>query len=134
MQITSPIDVVSALITDSKGRILFLKRSHYNKSRAGAWQFPEGKTRLGERPINALRRELEEEIGGGKVIKKIGVFPFTLEVMGVTIKSKRHLYKAKAKRKIILCREHDRFEWMLPKEVLKHKLVVGIYEIIESMI
>ena len=40
--------IVEALITDSKGRILLLKRSSLNKYYVGKWQLPGGKVEFGE--------------------------------------------------------------------------------------
>jgi mutator protein MutT len=56
------IHVVAAVLLDSRGRILIAQRppgSHL----AGGWEFPGGKLESGERPLQALARELREELG-----------------------------------------------------------------------
>jgi len=56
------VHVVAAVLTDSRGRILIAQRppgSHL----AGGWEFPGGKLEPGERPLEALARELREELG-----------------------------------------------------------------------
>src|SRR5258708_30249811 len=49
-----------AVVTDSRGRVLLLK----HRFRPGSgWGLPGGFIELGEQPVEALRRELREEVG-----------------------------------------------------------------------
>ena len=54
------IEVVAALIVDSRGRVLATKRG-YGEMRGG-WEFPGGKIELGETAPMALKREIAEEL------------------------------------------------------------------------
>lgn len=55
--------LVSAVaLIDADGRVLLAQRPE-GKSLAGLWEFPGGKVEAGERPEEALIRELKEEIG-----------------------------------------------------------------------
>lgn len=55
--------LVSAVaLIDADGRVLLAQRPE-GKSLAGLWEFPGGKVEPGERPEEALIRELKEEIG-----------------------------------------------------------------------
>ncbi len=54
--------VVAVALIDPDGRILLSKRPE-GKSLAGLWEFPGGKVDSGERPEQALIRELQEELG-----------------------------------------------------------------------
>lgn len=54
--------VVAAALINAAGQILVQKRAA-NKSMAGLWEFPGGKVEPGERPEDALVRELAEELG-----------------------------------------------------------------------
>jgi 8-oxo-dGTP diphosphatase len=54
--------LVAAAVLIEEGRVLLTQRkagSHL----AGAWEFPGGKVAPGEDPRDALRRELDEELG-----------------------------------------------------------------------
>lgn len=53
---------VGVLIRESDGALLITSRPA-GKPRAGWWEFPGGKLETGETVEQALRRELEEEIG-----------------------------------------------------------------------
>ena len=54
--------VVAAALIDGRGRVLIAQRPP-GKHLAGMWEFPGGKVEPGEAPVEALRRELLEEIG-----------------------------------------------------------------------
>ena len=54
--------VVAAALIYTDGRGLIAQRPS-NKSMAGLWEFPGGKINEGEKPENALVRELNEELG-----------------------------------------------------------------------
>ena len=53
--------VVAVALIDPDGRVLLAKRPE-GKSLAGLWEFPGGKLEIGERPEQALIRELKEEL------------------------------------------------------------------------
>ena len=54
--------VVAAALTDEKGQILLQKRPE-GAQMGGLWEFPGGKLESGESVEQALRRELQEELG-----------------------------------------------------------------------
>ncbi|HAT85082.1 MAG TPA: 8-oxo-dGTP diphosphatase MutT [Rhizobiales bacterium] len=54
--------VVAVALVDIDNRILIAQRPE-GKNLAGMWEFPGGKVDTGERPEQALIRELEEELG-----------------------------------------------------------------------
>ena len=54
--------VTAVALVDADGRVLLAQRPE-GKSLAGLWEFPGGKLEIGERPEDALIRELAEELG-----------------------------------------------------------------------
>jgi 8-oxo-dGTP diphosphatase len=56
------LTVVAVALIDVDGRVLLAQRPE-GKQLAGLWEFPGGKMEPGERPEEALIRELNEELG-----------------------------------------------------------------------
>lgn len=56
------VHVVAAALIDADGRVLLAQRPE-GKHLAGYWEFPGGKVEPGETPVQALQREILEEIG-----------------------------------------------------------------------
>lgn len=56
------LHVVAGVLRDARGRVLLAQRPE-GKHLAGSWEFPGGKVDEGEAAIDALARELREEIG-----------------------------------------------------------------------
>jgi len=54
--------VAVGVVTDAAGRVLIARR-HDRSHQGGKWEFPGGKKKLGESTLDALRRELHEELG-----------------------------------------------------------------------
>ncbi len=58
----TPVDVAVGVLVDGQGRFLLTSRP-VGKVYAGYWEFPGGKLEAGETVEQALRRELQEELG-----------------------------------------------------------------------
>ena len=54
---------VGALIVDERGRLFLARRGPKAKNERGLWEFPGGSVELGERLVDALKREIREEYG-----------------------------------------------------------------------
>jgi 8-oxo-dGTP diphosphatase len=59
--VPDPVEVVAAVV-ERDGRYLITRRVE-GTHLAGLWEFPGGKILPGEKPADALRRELKEELG-----------------------------------------------------------------------
>ena len=59
---TKVVLVAACALIDADGRVLIAERPA-GKPMAGLWEFPGGKVDAGERPEDALIRELQEELG-----------------------------------------------------------------------
>jgi 8-oxo-dGTP diphosphatase len=59
---SASIHVVAGVLRDERGRFLLAERPP-GKHLAGLWEFPGGKCEEDEAPVDALARELREEIG-----------------------------------------------------------------------
>jgi mutator protein MutT len=59
--VPDPVEVVAAVV-ERDGRYLITRRLE-GTHLAGLWEFPGGKILPGEKPADALRRELKEELG-----------------------------------------------------------------------
>ncbi|MGM0593537.1 MAG: Nudix family hydrolase [Pseudomonadota bacterium] len=56
------IHVVVAVVVEEQGRVLIAERAR-QRHQGGLWEFPGGKVEQGESPLEALYRELREEVG-----------------------------------------------------------------------
>ncbi len=61
-EVKKTVHVVAAAVTDATGRVLIAQRPP-GKVLAGSWEFPGGKVEPGETRVQALARELLEELG-----------------------------------------------------------------------
>ncbi len=59
---TAFIDVVAAAILSADGSKVLITRRHRKQHQGGLWEFPGGKVELDESLLEALYRELDEEL------------------------------------------------------------------------
>ena len=55
------VEVVAAIVVDSQQRLLMAQRADW-QHQGGKWEFPGGKIEASETHLQALARELEEEV------------------------------------------------------------------------
>ncbi len=104
-----------ALLQNSEGKCLFLRRSSASKTNPSRWEPPGGKIESGERLDDALQREAFEEAGLHIVVDRLlGAVQFELP----TIKVACLIMGARvASGDIRLSSEHDAYQWLSLEEI-----------------
>jgi 8-oxo-dGTP diphosphatase len=107
--------VAACALIDPDGRVLIAQRPP-DKAMAGLWEFPGGKVEPGERPEEALIRELREELG--VTVQEACLAPFTFA---------SHAYpEFQLLMPLYLCRrwdgtptahEHTAIKWVRPRDL-----------------
>lgn len=114
------IRAVAAAIVEG-GRVLIVRRPPGDVG-AGAWEFPGGKIEPGESPVQALQREIDEELAIQIQIEMdFGWISHSYETVDVDLN-------------VMLCRrtlgeivliEHDALEWVDPLHLVEEKLLAA---------
>jgi len=107
--------VVAAVIERSDRRLLIGQRRR-NDTSPLKWEFPGGKVESGEPPEQALKRELEEELGAaiekwapiGRVVHQYAETPEELEIL---------FFAAAIADCELIPRTFEKIAWALPKEL-----------------
>lgn len=133
MIIDKTLIIASAIIKNDRGEILLLKRGK-TKTFKGHWQLPEGKLEEKERPQEALKREMKEELGADvDTVELYGVSQSTLEAKGVRYLALRIIFLVKLKsEKIKLSHEHSDYKWVKTNNLSNLKLLSGTLEAIRA--
>ncbi len=130
--------LASAIVNNSQGMLLLLKRSNSNRSFKECWQLPEGKLEFGETPKEALERELQEEIGLSSFVSKLLFVSSAIMQTDKKIKyhSIRIVYKVEwSGAKIKLSDDHSEYLWIKPKEVFSlDKRIDGLDEVVGQLV
>lgn len=126
---------VATAILYKEGKVLVLKRSAAHELLPGYWQFPEGKLESGEKPEEALIREVLEETGleinKNKFLKS---YPVIVPYKNIAYEVTRLVYLAEFTGKISLSEEHDEYAWIDPQSSAKdNRLYAGIKEILNDL-
>lgn len=107
--------VVAVALVDPDGRILIAQRPE-GKQLAGLWEFPGGKVEAGERPEQALIRELHEELGIDVKEACLAPFVFTSHAY-----EKFHLlmplYLCRRWSGTVVANEHTALAWVKPDKL-----------------
>ncbi|WP_307369049.1 (deoxy)nucleoside triphosphate pyrophosphohydrolase [Brevundimonas sp. SORGH_AS_0993] len=107
--------VVAVALIDVDGRVLIAKRPE-GKKLAGLWEFPGGKVEPGERPEQALIRELKEELGID--VKESCLAPFVFASHAYdSFHLLMPLYLCRRWDGVVAAREHDALAWVKPNNL-----------------
>jgi 8-oxo-dGTP diphosphatase len=107
--------VVACALIDPDGRVLIAQRPA-GKSMGGLWEFPGGKVEPGERPEEALIRELSEELG--IAVKEPCLAPFSFASHAYPdFHLLMPLYVCRRWEGVPQAKEHLALKWVRPKEL-----------------
>lgn len=107
------IDVVGAVIQNDAGEILCAQRSQ-QMSHPLHWEFPGGKIEPGERPEEALVREIQEELGCAITVGDL-VADVTHPYPAVTVRLRTYWSRLMAGSPV--AREHAQLRWLPPNQL-----------------
>ncbi|MBJ7447171.1 MAG: (deoxy)nucleoside triphosphate pyrophosphohydrolase [Brevundimonas sp.] len=107
--------VVAAALIDTDGRVLIAQRPE-GKALAGLWEFPGGKIEPGERPEQALIRELREELGIDVNAACLAPFVFTSHAYD-SFHLLMPLYLLRRWSGTVQRREHAALKWVKPSQL-----------------
>jgi 8-oxo-dGTP diphosphatase len=110
---TAPLEVAVAVLLRVDGRVLLARRP-VGKVYAGYWEFPGGKVEPGESVMNALAREIREELG----VEVERAHPWITRVFTYPHATVRlHFYRVLAWRGEPQAAEHEELSWERPESV-----------------
>ncbi len=116
--------IVEALIYNSKGEILLLKRSKKNSTWVNKWQLPGGKVEKNESFIRAIKREIKEESSlscANINLDKVFCFKHTFKGLKECICLK--VYSCKLSNDpLILSKDHSSFKFVNLNKIKKSSL------------
>lgn len=107
--------VVAVALVDPDGRVLIAQRPE-GKQLAGLWEFPGGKVEPGERPEQALIRELKEELGIDVKEACLAPFVFTSHAYE-NFHLLMPLYLCRRWAGVVTAREHSGLAWVRPNRL-----------------
>ncbi len=121
--------VVDALLENSEGKFLLVKRSAKSSWGVGEWQLPGGKMEWGEDPLDTLKREVSEEttldILGTPTM--LGTHTAHIIAKGNDYHAVLLLYKARGAGEVRLSDEHEDYKWASLEELKAGPLATGLH-------
>lgn len=125
-----PLGVAGKALIRRDGQILLLQRSLKSGFDPGRWELPGGKIGHGENLVDALRREVEEEVG---LVIRVGrpftTWHFTKDPFWVTGVTFLCDY---VRGDVRLSSEHAAYVWIDPGESRNYPLSTSMAEQIQS--
>jgi 8-oxo-dGTP diphosphatase len=117
---TKVVLVAACALIDVDGRVLIAERPA-GKPMAGLWEFPGGKVDPGERPEDALIRELNEELG--IVVNEACLAPLTFASHAYTeFHLLMPLYVCRRWQGVVSPREGQKLAWVRPNRLKEYPM------------
>jgi 8-oxo-dGTP diphosphatase len=118
--VTRTVLVVACALIDADGRVLIAQRPP-GKAMAGLWEFPGGKLEAGERPEDALIRELREELS--ITVRQACLAPFTFASHDYTeFHLLMPLYLCRRWEGTVMPMEHSALKWVRPRDLANYPM------------
>lgn len=132
MGVDEVVVLVTGILRNQKREVLLLKRSKKNKTFVGFWHLPEGKIERTEQPIEALSREIQEELECRLISANLTATESTIITLGGrNYRLVRIVFDVQWRGKISLSEEHSAYCWVSISKALKlNHLVDGIKEVL----
>ncbi len=111
------------------GQLLLLKRQSH-KSQGNTWGVPAGKLEINEKPVEALQRELIEEIGVEVEQTQLHFFK-TLYIRQGSLDFIYHMFYISFAQPITVSlnlEEHQEYQWTLLEKAFEMPLMLGEHE------
>jgi 8-oxo-dGTP diphosphatase len=124
--------VVAAALVDADNRVLIAQRPA-GKQLAGLWEFPGGKLDPGERPEQALIRELHEELGIEVLATCLA--PLTFASHGYeSFHLLMPLYVCRRWKGFVTAREGQALKWVAPRHLRDYPMPPADEPLIPALI
>jgi len=125
-----PLGVSGKAVIGKEGKILLLQRSLNESFDPGLWELPGGKLDYGEDLVEALKREVEEEVGlqikVGRPFKTWHFYKEPFWVTGITFLCE---FMGGS---VVLSSEHEDYAWIEPAKYSEYPLSKAVKEQIEA--
>jgi len=123
------VDVAVGIVTRADGQVLLAERPQ-GKPVAGYWEFPGGKFETGESPVEALGRELHEELG----VELDAAWPWiTREFVYPHSHVRLHLYRVLRWHGEPHGREGQQLSWQDPVKIDVSPLLPANHDILQAL-
>ena len=120
---------VKAVVRDSEGRCLVVRRSKSSKFWPGMWELPGGKVDAGEAFDDALRREIREESGlDVQLLRYLGGIEWPLPHINVVFIVMEAVVSGG---EFNLSGEHEEAKWLALEEFKRAELCEPFAKVIE---
>ncbi|OGK23141.1 hypothetical protein A3A46_01210 [Candidatus Roizmanbacteria bacterium RIFCSPLOWO2_01_FULL_37_13] len=116
---------LGTFIIDEKKRLLIVKKSPNEAIDAGLWVVPGGKVKQDEHVIDALKREVKEEVGLS-VISYQWIGEDVFKVGDKFFHAAHFLCKVKSTKKIVLEKNLLEYRWITKSEVYNFEIPKNI--------
>ncbi len=129
--------IAQKAIIEHNGKILLVKEAPNNEgTNPGLWDLPGGRIAFGEKPIDALRREVREEVGLDIEVERpvyLDEWRPKIENLQRQIVGAYVVCRAKSNQ-VRLSGDHAEFQWLNPRDAQQLPLMTTIKEAIDAYV